>query len=299
MFTKDGFNLNLSYITQNIIAMCFPSPTIIHEVKRFLNRYHKNHYYVINLRLEEHESSYSPREFQNRVLYRGFQDMTPPPFKLLLEIMLRIENWLKKDPKNVIAVHCLAGWGRTGTIIASYLLYSKAQSTAKEALKYFITKRGTKPICQSQQRWVQYMETYLSNDRKYNPIPMLIDSIHLGTEDPDFEVEDGFEVKLTHGPDRIKTVIPVNALEKDGEGIWLTLENPVEVNEDFKLDVRRRHSASSEEEEDTTSRLFHFWLNTGFLDASKKMITLSQRKIEIEDDDLPSDFRVTVGYSFE
>jgi len=297
-FTEDGFNLNLSYITQDIIAMCFPSPSIIHDVKRLLNHYHKNHYYVINLRLEEHENSYSPKEFQNRVLYRGFQDMTPPPFKLLLEIMLKIKQWLKKDSENVIVVHCLAGWGRTGTIISSYLLYSKAQPTAKDALKYFITMRGTEPICQSQQRWVHYMETYLSNGKDYHPVPMVIESIHLGTEDPSFEIEDGFVVKLIHGPDRTKSVIPVNAMEKDGEGILLTLKNPVEVDEDFKLDVRRRHSASSTEERETTSHLLHFWLNTGFLDASKKKITLSKGKIEIQEE-LPSDFKVTVGYTFE
>ena len=34
-----------------------------------------------------------------------------------------IESWLVADPKNVAAVHCLTGRGRTSTVLACYLAW--------------------------------------------------------------------------------------------------------------------------------------------------------------------------------
>jgi len=53
-----------------------------------------------------------------------------------------MDSWLKADPQNVAAVHCLAGKGRTGTVIAAYLLYVGLISDPIEALAYFAKKRS-------------------------------------------------------------------------------------------------------------------------------------------------------------
>ena len=46
-----------------------------------------------------------------------------------------VEAWLSADPDNVIAVHCKAGKGRTGLMIASYLVYSGVAASASGELR--------------------------------------------------------------------------------------------------------------------------------------------------------------------
>ena len=55
--SDNGTTLDLSYITNRIIAMCFPASSIIEktyrnniiEVANFLNSRHKDHYLIINI----------------------------------------------------------------------------------------------------------------------------------------------------------------------------------------------------------------------------------------------------------
>ncbi|ELR12175.1 C2 calcium/lipidbinding (CaLB) region-containing protein [Acanthamoeba castellanii str. Neff] len=118
-----GYDLDLTYITERIIAMAFPSEGYekvyrnnIDDVTRLLGEKHKSHYMIYNLS----NRAYDYEKFDNH-----------------------------------------AGKGRTGTAIAAYLIYSGLFSTADKALRYFACKRSitmwgvTNP---SQVRSVQYFE---------------------------------------------------------------------------------------------------------------------------------------------
>lgn len=77
-FVLDGFDLDLTYITNRIIAMGFPSDGTeslyrndMADVQRFFNQRHEGHYKVYNLCSER---KYEHKQFHNRVLEFPFDD---------------------------------------------------------------------------------------------------------------------------------------------------------------------------------------------------------------------------------
>jgi len=86
-----------------------------------LQAYHAKKYMIFNLALEV---PYDFSRFENRVMCFGFNDHCAPPLELLIRAVHAIDDWLNLDPENCAFIHCKAGRGRTGTVIASYLLWS-------------------------------------------------------------------------------------------------------------------------------------------------------------------------------
>eukprot|EP00456_Euglypha_rotunda_P068219 TRINITY_DN59396_c0_g2_i2.p1 TRINITY_DN59396_c0_g2~~TRINITY_DN59396_c0_g2_i2.p1 ORF type:complete len:209 (+),score=33.42 TRINITY_DN59396_c0_g2_i2:159-785(+) len=76
---------------------------------------------------------------------------------------------MQADEKNVVAIHCKAGKGRTGLAISCLLLHRKFCDTAKEALEYFGRQRteDNKGVTiPSQIRYVNYFERFLAQKEK-------------------------------------------------------------------------------------------------------------------------------------
>lgn len=144
-YQQDGFDLDLSYVTPRLIAMGFPSDKLegiyrnpMSEVKRFFLLKHNAHYKVYNLCSER---SYSPKHFANATASFPFDDHNPCPFYLLIQFCEDAKTYLEQNPKNVIAVHCKAGKGRTGLVLCCYLLFSKEQPNPDAALSYYAEAR--------------------------------------------------------------------------------------------------------------------------------------------------------------
>lgn len=173
---QDGtFDLDLTYITTRIIAMGFPGTAFEKayrnskdEVAQFLNLYHDNHYLVINVS----EKVYDPLPLQ-RVEFFGWPDHHPPSLPLLLACVQRIDQWLLADTQNVVAIHCMAGRGRTGTVIAAFLMYIKMFQAADDALAFFASRRSsTNEGVQvpSQIRFVEYFSDMILNANNSIPV---------------------------------------------------------------------------------------------------------------------------------
>lgn len=55
--------------------------------------------------------------------------------------MYQSDQWLTKDPSNVIVIHCKGGKGRTGMIISCLLLQQGLTDSPEEALRLFARMR--------------------------------------------------------------------------------------------------------------------------------------------------------------
>ncbi|XP_069905020.1 phosphatidylinositol 3,4,5-trisphosphate 3-phosphatase TPTE2-like isoform X2 [Oryctolagus cuniculus] len=144
-YRRDGFDLDLTYITDRIIAMSFPSSgkqsfyrNPIKEVVRFLDTKHRNHYRVYNLCSER---AYNPEHFHNRVQRIMIDDHNVPTLSEMVVFSKEVNMWLAQDKKNVVVIHCKGGKGRTGTMVCACLIGNQIFGTAKESLAYFASRR--------------------------------------------------------------------------------------------------------------------------------------------------------------
>lgn len=176
-YQEGGFDLDMTYITENVIAMGFPAGDIssglfgyfegfyrnhMEEVINFFETHHQGKYKVYNLCSER---LYDASLFGGKVATFPFADHNCPPMPLILSFCQSASSWLKEDIENVVAVHCKAGMGRTGLMICSLLLFMKIFPTADEAVAYYNQKRcidGKALVLPSQIRYVQYFERVLT-----------------------------------------------------------------------------------------------------------------------------------------
>ncbi|RLN53873.1 hypothetical protein BBJ28_00008005 [Nothophytophthora sp. Chile5] len=140
--------LNFSYITENIVAMGFPNMNLgtnrtllkdnpIDLVAMYLNEKHGGHYMIWNLSEEAYDYAY----FDNQVLEFNFPGHPAPP--LGIYHLLLLPESCCADEKNLAAIHCLTGKGRTGTVIACYLAWVGRFPNAMESLEYVAEQRQT------------------------------------------------------------------------------------------------------------------------------------------------------------
>ncbi|XP_044479783.1 phosphatidylinositol 3,4,5-trisphosphate 3-phosphatase and protein-tyrosine-phosphatase PTEN2A-like isoform X1 [Mangifera indica] len=176
-YQEGGFDLDMTYITENIIAMGFPAGDMssgffgyvegfyrnhMEEVIKFFETYHKDKYKVYNLCSER---LYDASLFEGKVASFPFDDHNCPPIRLIISFCHSAYSWLKQDIENVVVVHCKAGMARTGLMISSLLLYLKFFPTAEESIDYYNQKRcvdGKGLVLPSQIRYVKYFERVLT-----------------------------------------------------------------------------------------------------------------------------------------
>jgi len=183
-YQKNGFDLDLTYVTPRIIAMGFPSENVeaayrnpMKEVLRFLDSYHKDHYKVYNLCSER---SYDHQKFYNRVEVFPFEDHNAPPFELISSFCQNVQSWLDEDEKNIAVIHCKAGKGRTGLMISAWMLFSREWAKADDALTFYAAMRtyNKKGVTiPSQIRYVYYFEESIQNPNAYQPKTLLLNRI--------------------------------------------------------------------------------------------------------------------------
>ncbi len=165
---EDGFDLDLTYLTDQIICMGLPAegPEALYRnpidtVVRFLEKHHSGRYKVFNLC---NERSYDISKFGAACASFPFDDHGAPPLALVVAFCHSAKGWLLLSLENVVAVHCKAGKGRTGLMACCLVMHLGYQRTAADAIAFYNgrrTKDGRGLTVPSQRRYVYYYERVL------------------------------------------------------------------------------------------------------------------------------------------
>uniref|UniRef100_A0A667GFZ4 Tensin 3 n=1 Tax=Lynx canadensis TaxID=61383 RepID=A0A667GFZ4_LYNCA len=191
---EDGRELDLTYITERIIAVSFPAScseeSYLHnlqEVTRMLRSKHGDNYLVLNLS----EKRYDLTKLNPKILDVGWPELHAPPLDQVCTVCKAQESWLNSDPQHVVVIHCRGGKGRIGVVISSYMHFTNVSASADQALDRFAMKKfyddKVSDLMQpSQKRYVQFLSGLLSGTVKMNTSPLFLHFVILhGT--PNFD----------------------------------------------------------------------------------------------------------------
>ncbi|CAM9955531.1 unnamed protein product, partial [Ectocarpus sp. 13 AM-2016] len=127
-----------------------------------------------------------------KVLEFRFPGHPAPPLGMLFKMCTSIESWLLADPKNVAAVHCLTGRGRTSTVLACYLAWVGEVSAPSEALEHVASCKGVameRLTIPSQRRYLSYFSSVMEGVRPRSE-PLLLRRVIMNTI-PTFGTKNG------------------------------------------------------------------------------------------------------------
>ncbi|XP_059706575.1 tensin-3 isoform X5 [Haemorhous mexicanus] len=179
---EESSELDLTYITERIIAVSFPAgcseETYLHnlqEVTQMLKSKHGDNYLVLNLS----EKRYDLGKLNPKIMDVGWPDFHAPLLDKLCTICKAMESWLDNDPQHVVVIHCRGGKGRIGVVISSYMHFTNVSASADQALDRFAMKKffddKVSALMQpSQRRYVQFLSGLLSGSVKMNATPLFL-----------------------------------------------------------------------------------------------------------------------------
>uniref|UniRef100_A0A4W4GKG6 Phosphatidylinositol-3,4,5-trisphosphate 3-phosphatase n=1 Tax=Electrophorus electricus TaxID=8005 RepID=A0A4W4GKG6_ELEEL len=264
-YQKDGFDLDLTYVTDRVIAMSFPSSgkqalyrNPIREVARFLDTKHPDHYKVYNLCSEK---GYDPKFFHYRVERVMIDDHNVPSLEDMLRYTASVREWMAADSHNVIAIHCKGGKGSRPMLYFSV----SPPFVLQDSLDYFGERRTDKSMSSkfqgvetpSQSRYVGYYEMMKNKYSRQLPPPK---SLKIKS----FRIHSVAGVGKGNGSDlKVQIIVKKERVFQCILVISL-LEGPVVCG-----DVKVMFESSSGLPKGYEDCPFYFWFNTSFIENNR------------------------------
>jgi hypothetical protein len=151
---ENNLDLDLTYIDKDLVAMGVPTVGFwntfvrnsLYEVARFFKINHQGHFRVYNACPEMPYPEWPFNKVGGSMTCYKIQDHSPPRMEQFLTFLEDARQFRSAHEENVIAIHCKAGKGRTGSLCCAWLLYAKKQKTAEKALEMFAERRTDQRI---------------------------------------------------------------------------------------------------------------------------------------------------------
>jgi len=185
-------DLDLVYVTPRLIGMSVPASNFtalyrnpLHQVVHFFETFHHRRYLIVNAcpEVPYPEDAFST----GSVTHVDVRDHMPPTLSQVVDFLVLAQRWLSQHHRNVLAVHCRGGKGRTGTLCAAWLLYDREVECATTAAKVFANTRTdvhawTGKLASkvqgvetpSQVRFIEYVDRMLRDQGAYRPVPVVL-----------------------------------------------------------------------------------------------------------------------------
>ena len=166
--------LNSSHITPTLVAMQRPSTALIHthniaaqfqqlHITAVINCQQTGEHALCGPGIQPHGFSYHPDDLPDTHHYNfGWVDMGTPPIERMLNIVQVMAMHEQRGGR--IAVHCHAGYGRTGMVIACYLIFAHHYS-ADMAITTVRRQREGSVQTKEQKRFCFRFEQYIKHLR--------------------------------------------------------------------------------------------------------------------------------------
>uniref|UniRef100_A0A8C7I5I9 Tensin 3 n=1 Tax=Oncorhynchus kisutch TaxID=8019 RepID=A0A8C7I5I9_ONCKI len=182
----EGYELDLTYVTERIIAVSFPrtcsEEIYLHNLKdvtRMLKSKHADNYLIINLSEKRHDLS----KMNPKTLDTGWPDLHAPPLDKICTICKAMEGWLNADPLHVVVIHC-----RVSSILItlsspshhlSVIFFCADQALDRFAMRKYYDDKVSALMTPSQKRYVWILNSLLGGSMKMNASPLFLHCIIL------------------------------------------------------------------------------------------------------------------------
>ncbi|XP_066899101.1 tensin-3 isoform X4 [Kogia breviceps] len=273
---EDGRELDLTYITERIIAVSFPAgcseESYLHnlqEVTRMLRSKHGDNYLVLNLS----EKRYDLTKLNPKILDVGWPELHAPP--------------LDKGGK-----------GRIGVVISSYMHFTNVSASADQALDRFAMKKfyddKLSALMQpSQKRYVQFLSGLLSGTVKMNASPLFLHFVILhGT--PNFDSGGACRpfLKLYQAMQPMYTSGIYNVGPENQSRIYIAIEPAQLLKGDIMVKCYHKKYRSA-----TRDVIFRLQFHTGAVQGYGLVFAKEDLDNASKDDRFPDDGKIELVFS--
>jgi len=294
-FQVDGYDLDLTYILTNVIAMSFPSKgtkalyrnKIDNVAKFFEDKYSDERHIDYMLYNLCSEMEYDHRKFHGNVRRYEIDDHNVPRLEQMFKLVDDVKDWLQSGDgrERVVALHCKGGKGRTGTMICAILIDKGLFKEAGDTLQYFGQRRTDLNVSKqfqgvetySQIRYVHYFQKlHEENIREVPSTPLMIKSINI-TGLRGIGTGDGSDFTLTifNADAQVLKCNFKSAADCDSkydpktDRLEVNLSNPPKVDRDTKFMF---HCSSKGVPKAYDDCALFFWLHTYFIKDLRELM---------------------------